>query len=1442
MQWGEVEQVQLRRFLEGFTSPDPVVQTSNLEQLQALSQYPSSLLSTLAIVGDAAASVTVRLSATTVARQLLRCTDRLPLYLSASGDDPTRAVQSIVEALLDAALGGLHSPSSATTTTPLQRATGGLIACLLSALAHTSLVTTATSVLSNLISFLLHRTDPATLIMHDVHEERRWHIVQCWSRCSTLLREICEGPLSTSKVLREWVGGQESQSLALCSLFSQLLQLLEEQMGMEWAASGAAARLSALWLEDTLTAFQTCIDSGVLPCGASYLLNAPTSDCPTTSSAADRSSTGPGDGPSAQALRTVCAAVHRVQSSAQGLILRRVLGTLAYSTDERTDGPLLRERVVVTAPFVALSMRYMADAVALETIEALHDVFHTAATPLLASFCRAVRRAQLQYDGAGEPDSAHAAVLACIHYITEWLHAESTRLSTPSIRPAGYPAHPSMTSAPTVDCASCLYSMLIDAATLPTSIAEALEEHTTVRADSASDLLARSVAGRRRGPRSHRTQEACDGQVCISAEPPKENRNSVTALKEAQRDKQDAVVLADMLEVELPDNGTLRQAVAWCAVALSCHQMWMMAVAPLVVRFTATPLQGNLAAACAMESTLFVSNELLDSVIADDKVSASIAASTPQLPEQNLVSHALCVLSLLSPRTEDGAGTRPPFFVCIQAVRYIGRLLVGFLDAWEYTLGAGHANQSSFRLLERTRTVMAPTGGLDRLLALVLGRLTTESSKATQVECVKTLDAALTACLKVMEHLVRSPMNGGDKSDLEEESLDSTSCLSGDTSAGDGEEDEAGHPFGDEPFERARVFCQSFGITPDLRIVADVLHLVSSHLPSFQWSVREAVYHLLSQVLPLLWRTAPLVDSLFPKRADGTGLEAAAASSARIVTVHALEAMAQHYSTLLSASSVSDNASPMLEMATLLMSMADVTSAMDGGTLGVVVPWILQVAHHMLSVYARFLTSRAYSDHSPMADRAGEIVNMTDMCMVSLDLVSCVCDGAIDRDALLEQQLRPDGAGEAFRTMDARLMALAESLLLPIATSDIKGDGTPSSDSGCEALPNRCMALLGVCQSLSDHPTNASTESNSVSANGAVADEASYPLDEFGEVRRACFAIVYDCIFLAAYPSSLFRPLDVAVAPSTGSVSGPICLSDSLGRDLFALCMREVLPCTNSSLPNRHTQFMDHPRCISAHNVAASDAWLCLGSLLSLWDQQHWRTRFTAPNGVGLTCEGESGPRSVFYMCEPESLIELHSHCLLTLNGLLSRLQDKSATIASSMRLNMTTAACGLALLLCCNPGHSHTNPGVLAPLCPLSFANISAVFSVTSSNRIQSYAADASSGDLTGINEAAHVLWCLGRLWQEAVQPLPHDALCAFLRSHGREIAKTISWWTRCVFGAKKQVPPAEPSALVSHTFWESLLELWRPVAHTLVQATRENALSLAKAQLSTLGRLVQL
>ncbi|CAG9579340.1 hypothetical_protein_-_conserved [Leishmania major strain Friedlin] len=1439
MQWTEVDQEQLHRFLEGFTNPDPLVQASNLEQLQALSDYPSALVSTLAIVCDAAASVTVRLSATTVARQLLRCGDRLPLYLSATGDDPATAAQSIAEALFDAALEGSSSLSSATTAAPLQRATANLIACLLSGLAHTSLAATATALWSRIISSLLQRTDPATLIVNHAFQGGHWHTAQRGALCAALLRAICEAPLSTSKVLRERLGSQAAECLALCSLFTQLLQLLETQMETEQAASRAAARFNALWLEETLTAFQACMESGLLPCAPSDFLRAPASDQSVTSPGADSSSTGLGEGPSMQALRAVGTAVGSVQIGAQGLLLRHVLGRLELWDGQSAGGAFPREVVASAAPFVAVGMRYMADAVALDAVHPLHGAFHATATPLLAKFCHAACLAELQYDGAGEPDSVHAAVLACINYVTEWMNTECAHLSAPSSRLAAFSAHPSMVTAPTEGYVSCLYSMLVDAATLPPSVADALEEHTTHQPDSAADFLVKSAAGRRREPRGSHTQKTYDEWTSVAAEPAEETRNASAVVMPESCDKQDDTLLADALEVALPDNGILRHAVAWCAAGLSCKQAWMMAVAPLVVRpATISPL-ASLGAACAAESALFVNNEFLDSILAEDEVSASLAAATPELLVQHLAAQVQSVLSLLGPPTQEGFGTRAPFFVRIQAVRYLGRLVVGLLDAWQHTSSADHVIRSRSGIEERAHRVMLAVGGLEKLLGLVLGHLTTEVSKAAQVECVKTLNSALTSYLKVMEQLMRSAVNSGAASDLEEESLGSTSGSSGDMDAGDESGDAARHLLLSDACERARVFFQSFGATTDLCAVVEVLRVVSSHLPSFQWSVRQAVYHLFSEALPSLWRTAPLVDSLSASQADGT--HSVASYSARLVTAQVLEALAQHYATLLRSSSLSNNASPMLEMATLLTSMADVTSAMDGGALEMVVPWILQVAHHMLDLYAHYLTRRAHSDHLPTADSASGVVDMTDMCMVSLDLVSCVCDGVIDRDALLEQQLRPKEDGGAFGTMDARVMALATSMLLPPAASGIGCDGAPSSCSGSEALPNRCIALLAACQSLADHPTHVSTRLNSVTADGAVEDEAFCLSDEFGDVRRACFAIVYDCVFLVAYRSSLFRPLDVAVAPDTGLVSSPRCLSGSLGRDLFALCMREVLP---SSTPLSVTQSADYAarfRFVSAHNAAASDAWLCLGSLLSLWDQQHWQTRRSAARGAQPTCEGERGPRSVFHIHGLESTAELHSHGLHTLNYLLALLQDTRGTIMSNMRLNMTTAACGLAVLLC-DSGRSHTDSGALAPVCPLPFATISATFSVAASTRIQEYAPNASGGDLSGISEAAHVLWCLGRLWQEAVQPLPQDALCSFLRSNGRETTKTILWWTRCVFGAKKRLPPADPPASASAPFWGSLLELWRPVARALVQAAKGKALSLTQAQLSELGQLERL
>ena len=124
----------------------------------------------------------------------------------------------------------------------------------------------------------------------------------------------------------------------------------------------------------------------------------------------------------------------------------------------------------------------------------------------------------------------------------------------------------------------------------------------------------------------------------------------------------------------------------------------------------------------------------------------------------------------------------------------------------------------------------------------------------------------------------------------------------------------------------------------------------------------------------------------------------------------------------------------------------------------------------------------------------------------------------------------------------------------------------------------------------------------------------------------------------------------------------------------------------------------------------------------------------------------------------------------------------------------------------------------------------------MVSSTRVREYVPDVASGEDEGMSEAAQILWCLGRVWHSAVLPLPHDALCAVLRAQGKEVAKTAAWLLRCI---SKHVAPL---SLPACPFWASLLELWRPLALTLTQASQAGVFPLTLAQSSALLQLVEL
>ncbi|KAK7198083.1 hypothetical protein NESM_000764400 [Novymonas esmeraldas] len=1388
MQWTAVEQDQLHRFLEGFTNPDPAVQASNVGQLHALSHHPAALVSTLAVLCDGTASATVRLSATTVARQLLRHTDRLPHYLSAASSGPAAAAESITCALLEVAVPSTWSATPCTAdalTRPLRRAAGCLIASLLHALASTGLTSSATAVVSHLLSTLLHHTDAALVSAAAVPGEPGQRVAQHGARCAALLRELCETALAPSKELREWVGGGVPQSVSLCSSFTQLLHPLERRLETEQATGGAATRETMSWWEDTLAAFYVCCECGVFPCVTSEFLH----------SSADEHL------PAAQALRTVCAAVLAVQCNIEHLILRRVLLPCLESLRRRVvDGAASSQPCLVSAaPVVAVGMRYMADAIALDAFESRHDVFAAAAVPLLAELCRGVCAAELHYDGAGEPDSVHAAVLACVGFVTDWSQAAAAHLLFPCA----------------ADNATHLYGMLVDLAALPPSIAAALEERTTHVPDGAAQLLVTTATGRRRGARSGHTQRELDADAVEEA--------ADTTL--VGRGRRDDTFLADALDAALPDNGTLRHAVAWCAASLSCHQGWVLAVAPLVVHGGLAAVDAaSPAVVCAAESALFVRNELLDGLLVDEEVMTALTAAAPGELEHSLAAQVRTAVGLLAPSTQPSPDVPVPFFLRVQAVRFLGRLVVGTLAAWERDSAAATAagmDLSDSRVRRQTDAVMLAAGGVGGLLGLLLGCLAAEVSKAVQVECVKNMSAVVSSCLRVLASVAQTRRRGGDvASDLEEESLDDSSSSSSSSSnsgvvsnCGDAADATTSHD--GAAAVAVLAFCSAFGVDSDLGAIVEVLGVVGTHLPTLQWSVRQAVYHLLSDALPSLWQTAPLLEPSLACMAPGASF-AQHTCPIRRTTAALLEALAGHYTTLLNTSSP-----PLLEMATLLTTMSDVATVMDGAALEAVVPWILQVAHHMLHHYAHHLSASAHLGRSLPPESTSGVVDMTDMCMVSLDLVSCVCDAILDRDAVLTQQLPSHSSCDAAAPLDAQMMALTAALLHPISASD---------GSGAVALPNRCMALLALCQSSPDHPSHTSAsprhsrELGGADVEEGESEDAASASDAFGEVRRASFAIVYDCTFLVAYPSSLFRSSSSATPIRPEVESG---LSDALGGELFALCVNELLPSHGSTLSAQL-------RSTAARNVAASDAWLCLGALLSLWDQQHWLASRCAASGVHLACVSNRGPRSLLTTHGAESPGEVQARVLHTLDSLVALLQDRRATITSTLRLNMTTAACGLAALLC-SPPHSHPDPCGTAPSeCALPLPTISALCFIASSTRVQAFAAHAARGDLSGIGEAAHILWCVGRVWREAVSRLPHNALCSLVRSHGKDAVKTSVWWTRWVFGSEKRV-----AAAAATPFWAALVELWRPVAHTLAQAAHGRVLSLTSEQLSALALL---
>jgi hypothetical protein len=1393
MEWTSTQQQELHRFLAGFTNPDPNVQASNLHQLEALAQHPHALFAVCTLVCDNSSSCSVRLSATAVAQQLLRRQPHLSFYLGSP--DGGMDVQTSAHQLMSGLSESYFRFSPAALPAPLQRATSSLIAALLKAVALDSTCSPAANLMwSRLLSYLLHTSAGASLPPVPGDNAQSTSFAP-HPQTAALLRELCEAVLTASGSLREWVGGHRDQSLDLCNVLSQQLRLLRTALGLHHElhdeGKTSCVRVLVTWMEDLLAAFSSCMDSGVLPATSPEFLG---NICAAS-----------GEGPAAQALRIISAAVAQLHTDIQDMTLSLVLRPLASweggaGTAATTN--VLHRRLQSNACFVAVAMRYLADAVLIEGFDVLNGRFQREAVPLLASFCDGVAAAQLTYDGAGDSDSVHTAVIACVHYAAQLVHVEHFLGFSSNSNGGAYDQ-----KSVAVSYVAYVHRMLISASIVPTSIAMQLDEHTVQEPDSTAEMLVISAAGRRRKHRdAHSSSTLKNSEIDAVDED----------LEEAGAE---GPAMADALEAQLPDNGTLRQAVAWCASSLTCNPEWMAALVQLLAATPPLLPSALLSDVCRMEAALFVGNEVIDAVLAEKSVLGSPVDTTLQ---RQLAEQLKGVLPLLSAPAsipggcaDDGGSTR--FFLRVQAVRFLGRLGCGLMESWKgpCDISKKESNRVSSCvqwMAQRTYGILNAAGGLEGMLWILVQVLRAEVNKGVQVECVRAITALITNCARTLEALFTDAKRRctSDASDLEEESLDDDSSIS---SGGDnGEDDElksiVPNPNVCAAMDHVNLFCESLGLTSGLAIFPQTLQLISQHFSCVQWSVRQSIYHLLSEALPLLWCVSEQQRQSQLLACGDSTTASDIQPFVRAATAQLLEVLAAHYMALLT-----DARSSLSEMASLLTCMADIATAMDAAALETVFPWILQVAHHVLNLYAEYLTSTKSNTKTgtPHAS-SGAVVDMTDMCMVSLDLISCVCDGLLDRDALLVCQLCPQKQSEAAAT-DLRVTALAAALLNPAAAG--YHTSTPSGAfRSQDALPNRCVALLRLCQSHPDHPSRAACPTGT-----GVLRHA----DEFGDVRRACFAILYDCVFLLAYTESLFRP---SAEHPNSAISGN-GITNTLGNDLFTLCLYEVTPGGFAeSTASQSTPSTEDLKALSTVNPAASDAWLCLGALLSLWDEQSWWAQSQRRPCAGV-------PTSLFIPTADASAPQSKRYVRRIVENLLALLTDKKFATMSYLKMNMISAECGLAALLasplttCSSPSHAE-----------LPYPMLAGLFTVASSTQVREYAPDATRGDVKGVSEAVQILWCLGRVWQDAVQPLPYDLLCGLLRIQGKEIAKTGVWLLRCITVHTTTAALSLPRC----PFWASLLKLWRPIAQTLVQAAQDGVIFLAPTQLNALRQLSQL
>lgn len=538
---------------------------------------------------------------------------------------------------------------------------------------------------------------------------------------------------------------------------------------------------------------------------------------------------------------------------------------------------------------------------------------------------------------------------------------------------------------------------------------------------------------------------------------------------------------------------------------------------------------------------------ILSALNAASGTAATAAAANPCLAEAALFVLNNVVEGCLTARTVTAAQVRHVASVASALMHLLTPTAAATAAPCDPRVMPFYLRLQAIRFLSRTaaaaveallRTCPSPVTELldvlrpDRLMVALADMVGSETSKCVQRRCVAALVLVCIAALRTTTD------------DLDDDDDDSDEDQGNYVGGGSG-----GHSlFTADALTSAQAFSGQlrsvlFSNGDDSPIQAAIARLLSA-FPALQLGPRIAVYNFLSSVLPRL------ADRGIPLHAGATEaiLEMLAAQCTRLVPQQP-----QQQSMTGGATAVFPS-----EAAYLLVTISQVVTGL-GPLTAPALPFFAHLARHVIGLHT---TAHGISTATTVAG-----VDAEDMCELAMDLLSALCDAMLDRDALLlslavvgmETTTMTTGTGPA--PGDAGAAQLRAALGCDAAATGAGGDSTLE----------KCMAVLAHC-----HATEVGA-----SIGGGGMD------DVHGGLRRACYGLIYDSLFLSSPEAraAAFWPL------------------------LDATVLRELSAFTAATSERAAIE------AINA-NEAATNAFMCLGEVLFLC--RGGATLLMAPAGMSV--------------------------------------------------------------------------------------------------------------------------------------------------------------------------------------------------------------------------------